>query len=178
MRSHSQVPDVEVDQEVYRRASAPGLSLQRHRAFVDGEAPNDVDRAYQSYLFDKLYELMTVGVRRKTATLFKIEDAVRITQARGAFKKGCTLNWKREIFCVMGIRELERSSTYAVEDYGGEPIKGLFYRDKLRKRRNPGTYEVEEVIKTRRRGGKKQFFVHWLGYPEAFSSWVDEKDMS
>jgi len=34
-------------------------------------------------------------------------------------------------------------------------------------------YEIEQVIKTRKRGGKVEYFVKWKGYPEKFNSWVD-----
>ena len=34
-------------------------------------------------------------------------------------------------------------------------------------------YEIEEVVKTRKRGGKVEYFVKWKGYPSKFNSWVD-----
>ncbi len=34
-------------------------------------------------------------------------------------------------------------------------------------------YEIEQVVKTRRRNGKLEYFVNWKGYPSKFNSWVD-----
>ena len=33
-------------------------------------------------------------------------------------------------------------------------------------------YDVEKVLKTRRRGGKVEHLVKWKGYPDKFNSWV------
>jgi len=34
-------------------------------------------------------------------------------------------------------------------------------------------YDIEKVLKTRRKNGKVQYFVKWRGYPSKFNSWVD-----
>jgi hypothetical protein len=36
---------------------------------------------------------------------------------------------------------------------------------------------VEKVLRTRKKGTKKQYFVKWAGYPDTFNSWVDEVDL-
>jgi hypothetical protein len=33
-------------------------------------------------------------------------------------------------------------------------------------------YEIEKVVKTRRRGGKVEYFVKWKGCPDKFNRWV------
>lgn len=35
-------------------------------------------------------------------------------------------------------------------------------------------YKIEEIIKTRKRAGKVEYFVKWKIYPEKFNSWVTE----
>jgi hypothetical protein len=35
-------------------------------------------------------------------------------------------------------------------------------------------YEVEKVLKTRKRNGTVEFYVKWKGYPTSFSSWVSD----
>ena len=34
-------------------------------------------------------------------------------------------------------------------------------------------YDVEKVLKTRRRNGKIEYYVKWKGYPNKFNSWID-----
>ncbi len=34
-------------------------------------------------------------------------------------------------------------------------------------------FDVEKILKTRRRAGKVQYYVKWLGYPSKFNSWTD-----
>ena len=35
------------------------------------------------------------------------------------------------------------------------------------------TFIIEKVLRTRTRGGKKEYFVRWAGYPSSHDSWVD-----
>ena len=35
-------------------------------------------------------------------------------------------------------------------------------------------FDVDRILKTRKRGGKIQYLVSWKGYPSKFNSWVDE----
>jgi hypothetical protein len=35
-------------------------------------------------------------------------------------------------------------------------------------------HRVEKVLKTRVRGGKKEYFVKWLNYPSTYNSWVTD----
>jgi hypothetical protein len=65
--------------------------------------------------------------------------------------------------------------TYGLTDYDGEDIKGKFYKEELQKVVKEA-FRIENVIKTRRRAGKTEYFVKWLGYPEKFNTWVDHLD--
>jgi len=57
----------------------------------------------------------------------------------------------------------------------GDDIKGSFYEQEVQKVVGADdVYEIEKVLKTRRRGGKIEYFVKWKGYPEKFNSWVTE----
>ena len=44
-------------------------------------------------------------------------------------------------------------------------------------RKEDRVYRVEEVLKTRKKGKKKQLYVKWVGYPKQFNSWIWEEDM-
>jgi len=59
-------------------------------------------------------------------------------------------------------------------DLGGEVIKGKFYTEELQVVKEDEVFKIEKVIETRRRHGKVEYLVRWLGYPPKFDSWVTE----
>ncbi len=113
--------------------------------------------------------------REKLAPRWKFEvgDKVRITQARRPFRKGYLPGWSTEIFAVKS-RVPTDPATYEIEDYDGESIAGKFYTEELQKvtKTADALYDIERVIKTRRRAGVTEHFVKWVGYPDKFNSWV------
>jgi hypothetical protein len=55
----------------------------------------------------------------------------------------------------------------------GEALSGKFYEAELQKvTKTDDIFKVERVLKTRKRKGKVEYFVKWLGYPEKFNSWT------
>ena len=60
--------------------------------------------------------------------------------------------------------------TYRITDYNGEEIQGSFYDQELQK----NSHDVFRIEKILRRKGDKSL-VKWMGYSDAFNSWVDNK---
>ena len=56
-------------------------------------------------------------------------------------------------------------------DFGGEALQGSFYEQELQVVKPPTYYDVEAVLRTRNRGGRREFLVKWAGYPDSFNSW-------
>ena len=147
-----------------------------HRAL--GMAPNDVGPRNRELLHQRLYvSTMPAPVRSKTAPPLKEGDVVRLSKTRGAFERGYTPNWTRELFRVTGVSDDVYPAVYRISDLGDETVRGTFYRQELQLVKEPSEYRVENVIRTRRKAdGTRQYLVRWLGYPDTFNSWVDEKD--
>lgn len=106
-------------------------------------------------------------------------DQVRLSIARQVFRKGYLPQWTEEIF-VVHKRLPTRPTTYRVRDVDGDVLKGSFYVQELLKVPDRGadrTFRIEKVIRTRKRGKRKELFVKWLGYPTKFNSWIREEDM-
>ena len=105
-------------------------------------------------------------------------DQVRISIARHTFRKGYLPQWTEEIFTVHK-KLVTKPPTYKLKDYNGELLEGTFYRQELQKipEKEDRVYRVEEVLKTRKRGKRKQLYVKWVGYPKQFNSWIWEEDM-
>ena len=142
-----------------------------------GMTPNEVNDSNRERVFQRL------DTRRKKLPLtkypprLKVGDLVRITKARGAFERGFTPNWTREVFTIVRVWGEREPTRYTIVDYNGEEIKGTFYQQELQRVNEPEQYAIEKVLNTRKRRGRKEFLVKWMGYPESFNSWVAEKDM-
>ena len=103
---------------------------------------------------------------------FKVGDTVRISIAARPFRKGYLPNWTAELFTVSA--KIHRyPPVYRLKDYDGEEIDGTFYEQELQRViKTDDVYEVENVLDTRKRRGKTEYFVKWVGYPDKFNSWV------
>ena len=143
----------------------------KHRAI--GMAPNDVNETTEELVRSRLYPIKN----RKTSTRWRynVGDAVRISRRKGTFDKSYEGNWSREIFKI-DSRLPTVPVTYTLTDLMGESIKGRFYQPEIQKitHRQDEQFAIDKIIKTRRRGGKVQYFVSWVGYPAKFNSWIDE----
>jgi transposase InsO family protein len=106
---------------------------------------------------------------------YDVGDRVRIAKYKHVFQKGYIPNWTEEIFTIVD-RYPTHPVTYGLADLTGEHISGKFYEQEIQKvtKTNDDVYEVEKVLKTRKRGGKVEYFVKWQGYPDKFNSWVTD----
>ena len=95
------------------------------------------------------------------------------------FEKGYTNNWTREIF-IINKQIINQQPTYEIKDLKDEIILGKFYEKEIQKIyiNNEKDYEIDQIIKTRTKNNKKEYFVRWKGYPESFNSWVKEKNFT
>lgn len=143
-----------------------------------GMAPNDVGPHNREHLHQKLYVSPVQPVKSKTSPPLKVNDIVRLSKRRGAFERGYTPNWTRELFRVTSVSDGTFPTVYEVSDLANEIVRGTFYRQELQLVKEPEEYRVEKVLRTRKRSdGSRQFLVRWLGYPDSFNSWIDEKDL-
>ena len=100
---------------------------------------------------------------------FSIGDNVRITKKKKIFDKGYTQRWTEEVVKISKI-QLTIPVTYKITDYNGEVIQGSFYEEKLPKT-SQKTFGIKEIL---RRTGDKSL-IKWVGYSDAFNSWIDTK---
>lgn len=139
-----------------------------HRSI--GMPPNDVKKEMEATIFRRLYKKPRLT---KVKYKFKVGDYVRIISTRMIFRKAYEGDWTEEIFKV--VKQILRDPpVYRVVDLNDELIEGTFYAFELQKVKfNEDIFIVEEIIKQRKRNGKTQYYVKWLGYPKTFNSWVD-----
>lgn len=124
---------------------------------------------------DKVDSELESGMRPK----HKEGDYVRVSRVKGVFEKGYWGNWTEEIFIVDQVKSRNPYVVYKLKDWNGDLIKGTFYEHEVQgvdKDLN-GYWKVEKVLRSRRCGGRKEYFVKWEGYPSSMNSWVSEVDI-
>ena len=109
--------------------------------------------------------------RKEFTHQLKIGDKVRITKKKKTFEKGYTPKWTEEVFIISKAQNTS-PVTYKMKDYNGEEIQGTFYEQELQKT-NQDTFRIERIIKK----GKVKSLVKWKGYPDAFNSWISNKEL-
>jgi hypothetical protein len=137
-----------------------------------GMAPRDVTDKNTERVWHRLYG---AEPRRKRGPGQKLVpgDYVRISKTRRQFAKGYTGHWSREIFLV--TERLDTTpSTYRISDMAGEAVTGSFYVQELQKITPPDYYDIEKILSTRTRNGRKEYLVKWAGYPATFNSWESD----
>ena len=154
---------------VYSYNHSRHRSIRMKPAFVNSENEDDVFHTLYGSLFDNV---------KPIKFKFKIGDRVRISKLKRKFEKGYLPNFSTEIFFVS--KRLPRDPpVYKLKDYDGEELKGTFYDKEVQKVvKNDDVYEVEKILKKRRRGSKVEYLVKWLGYPNKFNSWVNASEIN
>ena len=133
--------------------------------------PSEVNDENESQVWRTLYADRKVSMRFK----FQVGDKVRISKQRMTFEKSYLPAWSEELFTVAKRIGHQMYPAYKLRDYSGEEIQGTFYEQELQKvRKIDDLYRVEKVIRKRKRKGKTEYFVKWLGYPSSFNSWVTD----
>ena len=103
---------------------------------------------------------------------FSVGDKVRITKKKTIFEKGYTPRWTEEVF-IISQQLNTQPPTYRLEDDEGEDIPGSFYEPELQ-RTDQEIFRIEKILRRQTRGGVKQAYVKWKGYPAAFNSWIKQ----
>ena len=63
---------------------------------------------------------------------------------------------------------------YKIADYHGEELEGTFYKQELQNiiKKDSDFYRIENVIRYRICGNRREYLVKWLGYSNDSNSWV------
>jgi len=131
---------------------------------VEASEKKNENKVWLNLYDDRIYD-------QEIKPKFRVGDKVRITKKKGLFEKGYTPRWTEEVFTVSAVQYTD-PITYKIVDLNGEEIQGTFYGEELQKT-SQEIFRIEKVIK---RKGERSL-VKWVGYPDSFNSWVDNKDL-
>ncbi len=139
-----------------------------HRSI--GRAPAEVNIYNQMEVKRYLYR---DSKPKEVKFKFKVGTKVRISKTKMTFEKGYRPNWTDELF-VITERIKRTPPVYRIKDLAGELLEGTFYETELQEvdKTDNDLYQIDEVLKQRKRNGKTEYFVSWKNYPSKFNSWV------
>ena len=103
---------------------------------------------------------------------------MRVSFMRRTFQRENDERWSRKLFVVNELFMSDRLPQYRLKDYAGEVVSGTFYENQMKKAYEQYRYLVETVLRSRKRGGRKQLLVRWRRWPFKYDSWKYEKDVS
>ena len=116
-----------------------------------------------------LYFQKRGGERKKPK--YHVNETVRIWKKRSTFHRGYDENFTREFFKIIKVKTNLPVPRYQLADSKGDTIIGSFFEDELVRYTPPEVFEID-VISERGRGRKKEYLVHYLGYPKSMDEWV------
>jgi len=132
-----------------------------------GMAPAEVGPHNEEEVRTRLYPMKPKSYKWR----YDVGDRVGIATQKTPFRKGYLGDWSEEIFEIAS-RLPTTPVTYELRDLSGE--KGRFYEPELQKVLKFGVehFDIDRILKSRKRGGKIQYLVSWNSYPAKFNSWV------
>jgi transposase InsO family protein len=144
--------------------------------------PSGVTKANEKQLwFYQYVEPMMKNPKRLSQhkAKFKPGDLVRLTYIKKSFDREYHEHFSGETFRIIDIVWTNRIPMYRVKDFHNSEIKGYMYGEELQKvtidENQP--YKIENILKTRKRRGTKQYYVKWLYWPESYNSWVNASEI-
>lgn len=166
-----------------------GYNKTKHRS-LNYLAPIDITKENEAKVWDQMYsdrqgrqrkrivKSSDKKARNESVFKFKLNDFVRLVFMRYSFQRDYQQKWTTELFKISDRYLKENIPIYKVVDMMDDPLVGSFYEWELLKAdKEQEFWRVESILKTRRRKGKKEFLIKWMGYSDKFSSWVPESDV-
>ena len=142
-----------------------------------GIKPVDVNPNNQEEIWNRLYNPDSTIKQYFQQPKFEVGDNVRISKYSTVFRKGYLPLWSTEIFKISKVH-FTSPPVYSLSDYSGDKLTGTWYEQELQKvDSSEAVYKIEKILSQRKIGGKIQYLVKWLGYPDSFNSYVNKSDL-
>lgn len=135
-------------------------------------SPSDAEKASQKnhVLNAYLSYFLKIQEKRKDAK-FKLRDFVRISMERSKFKRSYDQTAIYDVFKIISVNKELPIERYTLQDDSKDVIDGQFMASEIVKV-DLADYKVN-VLKTRKRNNKTEYFVTYKGYPDTYNEWID-----
>ena len=110
---------------------------------------------------------------------YNIEDWVRLSYLKQPFDRDYQQKWSAELFKIASRKMRQGQPVYTVTDYAGDEVTGTFYEPEIQSVlvKDNAIYKIDKILRKRKRKGKTEYLVHWLGWPKKYDSWVSTNDI-
>lgn len=108
-------------------------------------------------------------VRKPT---LQVDEDVRIAYDKGKMDRGYWKTFSDATYKVKRIFNNKEIPVYELEDYFKKKLPRRFYGRELA-RTGDIPYHIAKIHARRRRGGREEIQVSWLGYPSSYRDWID-----
>ena len=144
--------------------------------------PRNEDIPWKHLCIDTLKPNKYFKSKRKPSKKFKYKrsDLVRLSHLKKVFNRDYQEKWAEDIFKVESRKLRQGIPVYKIADYEDDPVQGTFYEPKLQRVRKDlsSLFRVEKILRKRRRIGRREVLVKWLGWPKKFNSWILEENLA
>lgn len=153
------------------------------------KAPNEINKAnevdqiilqYFNFPLRRRNKKLSKRIKKKkSAFRFMVGDTVRISHLKHPFEREFMEKFTGEVFKIHSRFLKQNIPMYELRDLNDEDLTGSFYEPELQKVQKPQNtpWEVEKVLRKKRRNNKVYVLVKWLNFPRSFNSWVPESDL-
>lgn len=157
---------------------ATSYNTRYHRMI--GMSPNDAEHEKNqmsvALAMDRYRSKSKLGVPINPK--FKVGQLVRIALQKTVFHRGYNEQSNYEVFIIKSVKQKLGKPLYTLETYDKkELLVGGFYEHELTPV-NSDIFRIEQVLKTRKKGGIVEHFVKWKGYDSKHNSWITSDDIA
>lgn len=141
--------------------------------------PVDVSEENEKVVFKNIYGFNSLRELLKSSSKpvkLNVDDSVRIPYTLKNFEKSYYPLWQDQVFKVHKIQKYFPRKTIKVKDQQGNILPKRFNLQEIQKIKED-FYRIEKILKTRKRKGKIEYFVKWLGYPDSYNSWEPSENL-
>lgn len=149
-------------------AFVDAYNSRKHKS--TGMAPKNVNHSNEHVVFARVYGKASMReiLRNHALSKINVADTVRKRYEPSTFYRPYYPNYTDQTYKVSAVRTrgLSRPLVNLQND------KKNYYPEDLQKVPSDVEYRVEAIRDTRMRGGRTQYFVKFLNYPESENAWV------
>ena len=118
---------------------------------------------------------------KKLPSIYRFDtgDVVRLARYKTAFARHYDEKWTHELYTVVDRSAQRGVAQYRIKSFKNEIVDGRFYHEELERVKvdENTTYKVQDIEKSRKRRGKLEYYVKWLGWPKDYNTWIPSENL-